>query len=173
MVTIIKEVKDFIHSKVCTRCKKEKSYVDFDYKGNTNRYLKSRCRDCINKIARDSPEKREYMRQYGIINKETLASTRLVRKYGITLEQKKKMLSCQDNRCKICNKSLNIEYDPRDVHVDHNHNNGKVRGILCSKCNTALGAFQENVDILYKAIEYLLDKDFNIEQLIKLETYDS
>lgn len=39
--------------------------------------------------------------------------------------------------------------------VDHCHETGEVRGLLCSKCNTAIGMFQEDINVMYRAIEYL------------------
>lgn len=53
--------------------------------------------------------------------------------------------------CGCCNDPLKIE----DAHMDHNHDTGKVRSVLCHRCNVGLGMFQENVDKLKRAIAYL------------------
>lgn len=173
MVGNIKEIKIFQEFKICTLCNIEKHRSEFDFKGKTQKYLKSRCRECINKLGRNSDEKRQYMREYGAKNKKSLASSRLVRIFGITLEEKIQMLIMQDSKCKICGKILDIENYSKEVHLDHNHETNKIRGLLCSHCNVGLGAFKDNPEFLYNTINYLLDKDFNIEQLIKLETHDS
>ena len=76
--------------------------------------------------------------------------TVLRKKYGIGLHQYQSVLIEQNGRCCICNKE-----DWRNLAVDHNHATGVVRGLLCSTCNTGLGQFQDSVDLLNKAIEYL------------------
>lgn len=73
-------------------------------------------------------------------------------KYGITPEQFKEMYKQQDGKCKICNE---VPSTKRGLHVDHCHDTGKVRGLLCHGCNVALGSFKEDVKLLEKAIEYL------------------
>lgn len=75
------------------------------------------------------------------------------RTYGISLKDFETMLVDQDNRCAICRTDT---YMGHNWHVDHSHKTGQVRGILCANCNTALGKFQDSVDILESAISYLL-----------------
>lgn len=58
----------------------------------------------------------------------------------------------QEGRCAICGRDLK---PGRGTHVDHCHRTGAVRGLLCSKCNPALGLFEDNVDALIRAAEYL------------------
>ena len=74
----------------------------------------------------------------------------LINKYGITLEQKNKMIEDQHGRCAICK----TEFD-RTAYVDHCHKTDKIRGILCNKCNSGLGMFDDNAEILARAIDYL------------------
>lgn len=77
---------------------------------------------------------------------------RRVRGYRLTVAGFLAMLEAQDKRCAIC------RHHPRtaaDFVIDHNHKTGVVRGLLCSKCNTALGMFQDSPDVLDAAIEYL------------------
>ncbi len=56
----------------------------------------------------------------------------LRRKYGITLKQYYRMLKAQDYKCAICRRPFD---EKRKANVDHNHKTGKVRGILCYRCN--------------------------------------
>lgn len=72
--------------------------------------------------------------------------------YGLEPEQYKEMHKAQQGKCAICNEEPNTK---RGLHVDHNHETGKVRGLLCHGCNVALGSFKEDVTRLNKAIEYL------------------
>jgi hypothetical protein len=69
--------------------------------------------------------------------------------YGITLDQYEAMLSSQGGVCAICSQS-------RPLHIDHCHKTGRVRGLLCSHCNTTLGHMQDNPDFLINATYYLL-----------------
>jgi hypothetical protein len=84
---------------------------------------------------------------------------RLKKLYGITLEQYNKMLSEQNNKCKICN-NFETAFSKqsnkiKDLSVDHCHNTGIVRGLLCSKCNCLIGYSLESIELLQEAINYL------------------
>jgi hypothetical protein len=73
-------------------------------------------------------------------------------KYGIGYPEFRRMITEQDNRCAICMRPFKSE---RVTFVDHDHNTGKVRGILCAGCNMGIGILGEDVKILQKAINYL------------------
>jgi len=76
--------------------------------------------------------------------------SRIEKEYGITESAFYEMLSFQKGKCKICN----IEIDT-NCHIDHSHKTGVVRGLLCSKCNQAIGLFNEDTDIMAAAIQYI------------------
>lgn len=78
----------------------------------------------------------------------------LLKRYGITLDDYNLMLSKQDCKCLLCGKSHDKE--KFGLVVDHCHNTKKVRGLLCHDCNTGLGKFKEDPELLKKAINYLL-----------------
>ena len=74
----------------------------------------------------------------------------LMRRYGITPMQYDRMAK---NGCQICGtKSCGTG---KRLAVDHNHETGKVRGILCTSCNNGLGRFNDRADLLQSAIDYL------------------
>lgn len=82
-----------------------------------------------------------------------------LKKYGLTLEKYDKMLEEQNNKCKICKKHEN-KTDKRygrtiKLSVDHCHKTGKVRSLLCSNCNAALGQVDDSIKLLKSMIEYL------------------
>ena len=82
-----------------------------------------------------------------------------LRIYGITKKEYDTLFKKQKGVCKICNKEEN-SYTRRGnkitkLFVDHNHNTGKVRGLLCSDCNKGLGNFKDNINSLKKTINYL------------------
>lgn len=72
-------------------------------------------------------------------------------KYGLNESEYLNMFETQNNECAICEKSFN---EVRAC-VDHSHDNGLVRGLLCDKCNKGLGSFNDNLELLKKAVEYL------------------
>lgn len=74
----------------------------------------------------------------------------LLTRYGISSEEFDQMLKDQEGKCAICEKT-----DAKRYVVDHCHDNGHIRGILCATCNKALGKFNDNVEGLQRAIDYL------------------
>lgn len=86
-------------------------------------------------------EHRTYHKWYNSTFKDKIKNKHLVRKYGISLEKFMSMIESQSGKCKICKNVLSIG---RFTHVDHCHRTGKVRGILCHKCNTKLGWYEKN-----------------------------
>jgi len=77
------------------------------------------------------------------------------RQYGISLEQYEEMLQNQGYGCALCGVKKPSERT-KYFAVDHCHNTGKVRGLLCTKCNRGLGLFNDRTEVLQKAINYLL-----------------
>lgn len=73
--------------------------------------------------------------------------------YGITLAEYNAMLEAQNYKCAICNNEDEVE--GRRLAIDHCHNTGKIRGLLCGKCNRGLGLFYDNKKLLQSAIKYL------------------
>lgn len=79
-----------------------------------------------------------------------------IRTYGLTPQVFDKMMTAQDGKCPICETLLDAEV--RDLcHIDHCHNTGVVRGILCKRCNLGIGFMNDDVEILKRAINYLND----------------
>jgi len=106
-----------------------------------------------------NPEYRENMlksaKEQAKKRPETRQKRELLQNYGITIEQYKEMLTNQNESCAICgNKSALINKAQR-LHVDHCHTTGKVRGLLCSNCNQAIGKFKDSETLLKKALLYL------------------
>ena len=115
------------------------------------------------KIAREkNPEKyqnqyknniaRQRCKEYYHNNKENVKDTYLQTNYGITLEDYNFLLEDQNKKCKICNSDCSTG---KSLAVDHNHETGKVRGLLCKNCNIGLGMFFDNIDFLESAVLYL------------------
>jgi len=124
---------------------------------------------------KDPERRKEYNRRYHAENREKhLASNRawrdenaesyreakrrsaLLRRYGISQEQFVDLFEAQDGACAICGTS-----EPggrrNTLHIDHCHDTGKVRGLLCNPCNLMLGLAKDNPAALTRAADYLLE----------------
>ncbi len=75
------------------------------------------------------------------------------RKYGIELEAVQLMAEMQGNACRLCNRASADSY--RGLHLDHDHATGRIRGLLCHFCNTALGKFNDDAALLRRAATYV------------------
>lgn len=87
--------------------------------------------------------------------------TTLVQYYGITLKAYRNMLEAQNYLCSICHQpetgthNRGKETIALSLSVDHDHDTGAVRSLLCHKCNKALGLFNDDIEMLRSALEYL------------------
>lgn len=98
-------------------------------------------------------ERKNYITNHGKIRLQMRDRDKnLRRKYKLTLEQVNAMITAQNGACAIC---LEPFKSTRDTHVDHNHETGKVRQLLCTMCNHGVGNFKERPINLQRAIEYL------------------
>lgn len=75
-------------------------------------------------------------------------------KYGLTPEDLASLEAKQNNCCAVCNLPAGKNWRGR-LFVDHDHNTGKVRGLLCNDCNVGIGRFRDNPALLKAAAEYL------------------
>jgi hypothetical protein len=128
--------------KRCPKCKQTLNDADF--------YEKTRnCKKCH----------LENMKDYHSRNKEKVAlinrKHKLMRNYGITIQQYEYLLKEQNSKCAICGTSEIKRSKAKYFNVDHNHKTGKIRGLLCHDCNVLLGKLSDNIEICKKVIEYL------------------
>jgi len=77
----------------------------------------------------------------------------LKHRFGISLEDYNRILEEQNYCCGIC--GVHRDFITQHMAVDHCHKTGKIRGLLCKNCNSGLGFFQDNNEVLEKAITYL------------------
>lgn len=89
-------------------------------------------------------------------NKARYRDGALMRLYGINQAGKDALLAAQHGCCAICKAELStLRTSPKFACVDHCHKTGRVRGILCKECNTAIGMLQDSTDFLLAAVDYL------------------
>lgn len=120
--------------KACKVCNVEKDLDEFYFRKDSSTYRKE-CKECTIHRHREKNS-------------------------GCGKETYEKTLESQDGKCAICNIDINEYVNQKSKRykgfaADHCHDTGKFRGLLCTSCNTGIGLFKDNPDILMKAIKYL------------------
>ena len=98
-----------------------------------------------------------YLRAYRKIHPQKEQARSLKSNFNLSLDEYKRMWTNQSGLCAICNQPETHKRNGKvkNLAVDHNHKTGKIRGLLCSSCNTGIGKLKEDVTILSSAIRYL------------------
>jgi hypothetical protein len=152
--------------KTCTRCSRSKPLLAFYRHGTASHGRAAVCIEC------QKEEKRQWrlnnverVREQNRARREApdLRRTRMrdvhLRRYGLDEAGYQQLVRDQHGLCRICHRpEITIDLRTGDVKrlaVDHDHATGMVRGLLCSRCNTALGLFDDDIDRLQAAVEYL------------------
>ena len=123
-----------------------------------------RCRVCHaaymrgwNSKHKDTISKRN--KEYKIKYPKKYKDSQLRNSYGITLEEYNVLLEAQNGKCASCGELevavKNHSDQKRDLAVDHCNSTGRIRGLLCARCNTAIGLARDDVDVLRSMIRYL------------------
>ena len=127
---------------ICNICKNELPLKEFGSHKHSNKYgISSKCK--------------KYSRERDKFSK-------IKRIYNLTEENFQELYDSQDGKCKICSCEVNYRGNSSNkvnsACIDHNHITGKVRGLLCSNCNRALGLFKDDKLIVSNAYKYLNDE---------------
>ena len=139
-----------LQNKTCNKCKKNKSLKDFYKVGGKQAHLyRSYCKECT--VEMNSTEKA----------KKTKHAWRIKTRYNLEIEEYNQMFVDCEEKCMIG--GIHNDDLKRNLCVDHNHETGEVRGLLCTPCNAVIGYAHEDIDVLYSAIKYL--KKFNNKKL--------
>ena len=141
---------------ICKTCGEEKPLCDFKKIKTNQRYGRS-CIKCAKAL-----KVRVQVRYQRGSGKRTCRNAYLKRLYGITIEDYEAMLETQGEVCAVCKKketSLSNGSPPRvkPLAVDHDHETGKVRGLLCQGCNTSVGLLEDDIERVSAMVQYLLD----------------
>ena len=158
--------------KQCSKCGETRPSLEFQIGHN-------QCKLCVatykkNWVAQNKPHVQHKLKKYynshrdKILsdlknwrrdNKDVKKNSELISKYGFSIKEFNELLSVQKGLCAICRKQeTSVESRTglkRALAVDHSHSTRKVRGLLCSHCNRALGLLKENVEILKSMIAYI------------------
>ena len=138
-----------------------KLFKEFYVRRQRKNGLQSVCIECAKEMSRDifSPKgkgriyQRNWSRRKRFQEPNYFKNKVLKKSYGIGLDEYNSILSEQNGVCKIC---FGPPLGRGSYHVDHDHKTKKIRGLLCHKCNVALGMVQDRIDLLHKLIAYLV-----------------
>ena len=131
-------------TKYCKSCDTTKPIDEFYLRNKISMVRHSTCKECDRKRVAEN-----YATDPSIYQ-----NNHLKRNYGITLNEYNKMLKEQDHKCATCG-TTEAGGKHGKFMVDHSHNTGKVRGLLCKSCNIALGEIKDNRQTLLNMVEYL------------------
>lgn len=140
-----------ISTKICPRCSIKKARADFYPSSTRPDKIRSECKTCTQKDALkwqdDNPDK-----------KQKASRKFSYKKINFTEKEYDVMLAAQNSKCAICDSEfagLTRSGNNARLSVDHEHDTGIVRGLLCKRCNMGLGYFGDSPELLNKAIAYL------------------
>lgn len=129
-------------TKTCRICKASKPLDSFYFRPDSKTY-RTECKSCyVASKAKQRPKTKEQNRRY------------LIESYGITLADYENLRLAQNYKCAICGLPEESNMHGK-LFIDHSHTTNKVRGLLCSDCNTALGKFRDNPVLMLRAAEYV------------------
>jgi len=130
--------------KKCSKCKETKPLSCFHKNKRRGDGRNTYCKTCAIQY------KKEYYRK----NKPKIREYALQKRYKITQVEFDTLLKQQDNCCACCGVTK-PDRTRENLAVDHNHTTGKVRGLLCTRCNTVLGLVRDSPQILSNLIKYI------------------
>lgn len=150
--------------KTCTKCGETKPRLEFYLHRNTKDGRASHCQACAKAYGKAYSDRRRSKIQEANARRRADPVKRAkytrdrkltwLKLYGLTPETHDQLLQKQGGVCAICHRPGQV-FAERNLHVDHDHATGQVRGLLCGGCNWGLGRFEDDTARLQRAIEYL------------------
>lgn len=129
-------------AKACCKCKVEKPLSEFSRHASRSDGHHNMCKVCKSKSTgkwqKDNERRKEYMKWYAIKHR-----------YGLSKGDYETMLTQQEGLCAICRGEM------KHIYVDHCHDTGRVRGLLCPRCNSAIGYLAQSDEWFQRAQEYM------------------
>lgn len=126
--------------KTCIKRKLEKPLSDFGKNSSTKDGIHYYCRECAKTFRTKDKTWRNHLKF----------------RYGITVDEYNSLAEATGGVCCICeNPFTEGRRSERGMNLDHCHDTGRVRGIICAKCNVSLGAFDHSTRVLENAVAYL------------------
>jgi len=142
-------------AKTCPCCQTTKDTSDFYVNKHKKDGYSALCKVC------QRASTRRWIDNNKEKNAETKRKKRYLDSYGITIEEYEDRLKAQNGVCALC-KEICITFDV--LCVDHDHDTGKVRGLLCNLCNRGIGLMRDDPKLLRMAANYIEEGGFNGEK---------
>jgi len=156
-------------TRFCTKCKEDKPLSEFGLNNSRKDGLQRYCKDCCREYGiswrqRNREKTREDAARWYGENRERILASRaentlqqynchIQRTYGITISDYDEILEEQSGGCAICGRTP--EENGKKLFVDHDHETGEVRGLLCNRCNRCIGSFHDDQYLLRSAANYI------------------
>ena len=142
--------------KDCTQCGTHRAITEYSIvtvKGR--KYRASQCKPCAAKKANEKYHRltEEQKKEIVVSRRKYNRSYKLMSLYGLTDEAYERMFIDQDGKCYLCHR----DFEDTQAYIDHDHDTGKVRKLLCRNCNTTLGIVNEDINRLMEMIIYIED----------------
>lgn len=143
----------YIYILSCNTCKEVKPFHHSSKKNGTKRGYSHKCKVCHNRYVRETwykkngESQRSATKKYKKDNRYKVLASR----YGTTEDVISNLFIKSDYACEVCKSE-------KDLCVDHCHNSGDVRGILCKSCNMSLGLLREDSERILSLAKYVEDK---------------
>lgn len=133
--------------KYCPKCCQEKAPEEFHKHSKRYDGLQARCKPCNSQATKDAHK----------ANPQHSRAKHIRNAYGLDWETYEEMFKSQDGSCYLCQHPLKLYSNDlmESARVDHDHETGQVRALLCHNCNALLGHGKENPMLLRKAADYL------------------
>lgn len=141
----------------CRLCRRWEVLSNFHKDLSKKDGFRHECKTCRLKQAREyynTAKRKEFVSRYIKLNKTRRRNNTLRYMYNLSIEDYEQMLFRQNGKCAICGKVEERKSSPF-LCVDHCHKTGKIRGLLCHRCNSAIGKLNDDPELLRKAIVYL------------------
>lgn len=161
----------------CKDCHIEKNKITDDNKRETRKdYMKGYAKQNRDRFRRTPEQQQRYnarrrqayardetyregiktkVKAYNAKNPDKKKDQHLREHFGISLTDYQEILAKQKGKCAICGSTTSKVKIAKYLYVDHDHNTGEIRGLLCNNCNFGIGQFKDDVNLLLKAVEYL------------------
>ncbi|CAN2217255.1 Recombination endonuclease VII [Candidatus Nanopelagicaceae bacterium] len=165
--------------KKCTGCKERLLISAFGVQKSYPDGLSYRCKNCIREYSKSRStdpdvilQRRAAVAKYRAKNPDSDVNKTLLNKYGITLDEYNELFEQQQGLCALCKRPETTRRNKKDegaerLAVDHCHDTGLVRGLLCFKCNTAIGALGDTQEAALRAMNYLSGWAIHVSELNK------
>lgn len=143
------------HPRRCTKCGETKPRTEFYRHSQCPSTTHSECKAC-SRSSWNAARRRWKQKNPEAAARSTKRKN--LRRFGISLEQYEEMAARQGGACAICGAT-----PERALDVDHDHETGAIRALLCGMCNRGLGSFRDRADLMVKAIDYI--RSFAVKEI--------